>query len=365
MSPSDQVLLFGCLRRILLLYVVLSAMAGEMDHRIINGDRFLVCPGCVPELDDVKSFEVHTITDEGGKLHSLTELGGRTTADGFQAKVVPSVTDVGDGIHGDVSHRKLHSITELGGRADDDSFQAKVVLSVTDVGDGGHGEVSQRKLHSITELGGRAATDGFQAKVVPSVTDVSDGVHGDVSHRKLHSVAKVANEVRDITEVGGGVDGNVHHRKLCSITEVADEVLYITWSATEVPVITEVGGSVNDDVSHQVRPVTEVNGGVDGDVNVRFVIEVDGYAAADKVHVITNEGVGADGKLSASQVLYAARAEANTAAAGKWHRVPTDESSEHNSDCLIFAMMVMVVMAVGRASERKGADGRHAPHRRF
>uniref|UniRef100_A0A0E0IIF9 Uncharacterized protein n=1 Tax=Oryza nivara TaxID=4536 RepID=A0A0E0IIF9_ORYNI len=153
----------------------------------------------------------------------------------------------------------------------------------------------------------------------------------------LLSVALSAVAGQNIAEVGGGIDDDVlSHRKVIMISSVVTEVV-----ADEVQgAITELvgGGGV-----HSVRTITEVDG---GDVvrhrKVHSITEEDGRADDDdEVHAITNESVGADGKLSsASQVLYPARADANTAAA----------------DRLIATTMIVMLMVV--TSERKKRSGR-------
>uniref|UniRef100_A0A0E0B232 PGG domain-containing protein n=1 Tax=Oryza glumipatula TaxID=40148 RepID=A0A0E0B232_9ORYZ len=105
MSPSDQVLLFVCLRRVLLLYVAISAVAGEQNiTEVVVGDEV---------------------------VHAITKLqvggGGVDSARNF--------TDV-DG--GDVCHREVHSITEEDGNVDDDEVQ----YAITNQGVGADGKLS-------------------------------------------------------------------------------------------------------------------------------------------------------------------------------------------------------------------------------
>ncbi|BAT07737.1 uncharacterized protein [Oryza sativa Japonica Group] len=178
-------------------------------------------------------------------------------------------------------------------------------------------------------------------------------------------------------------------------------LLYVTISAVAGQSITEV--VVGDEVVHAVTKLVVGGGGVDsarnitdvdgGDIchrEVHSITEEDGNVDDDEVqYAITNEGVGADddgsdGKLSsASEVLYAASAQPNTAAAGKWHRriMPTALQPELNSDdghgqqfdrtfdqiqssiadrliATTIIVMLMVVTNGRRASERKKRSGR-------
>uniref|UniRef100_A0A0D3H619 PGG domain-containing protein n=1 Tax=Oryza barthii TaxID=65489 RepID=A0A0D3H619_9ORYZ len=114
MSTSDQVLLFVCLRRVLLLYVAISAVAGEQNiTEVVVGDEV---------------------------VHAITKLqvggGGVDSARNF--------TDV-DG--GDVCHREVHSITEEDGNVDDDEVQ----YAITNQGVGADDDGSDGKLSSASQ----------------------------------------------------------------------------------------------------------------------------------------------------------------------------------------------------------------------
>lgn len=112
MSPSDQVFLFVCLRRVLLLYVAISAVAGGQNTtEVVVGDEV---------------------------VHAITKL----QVGGGGVDSARTITDV-DG--GDVCHRKVHS-TEEDGRADDEEAHAITNEGAGTDDDGSDGKVTTRHL---------------------------------------------------------------------------------------------------------------------------------------------------------------------------------------------------------------------------
>lgn len=109
MSPSDQALLFVCLRRVLLLSVALSAVAGQniaevgggIDDDVLSHRKVIMISSVVTEVvaDEVQGAITELVG--GGGVHSVRTI---TEVDGGDV----------------VRHRKVHSITEEDGRADDD-----------------------------------------------------------------------------------------------------------------------------------------------------------------------------------------------------------------------------------------------------